>query len=337
MPREESVGGLTVIHPRYPHVPKIAMFLHGFLLFLGCYRCVARIHREKTFDCIDSHWVYPDGFAAVLLGKVLGIPVFCSARGTDINVYPTFRLIRPLIRWSLRRAAGIIAVSQSLKQVIVKLGIPEDRIRVIGNGVDLARFERMDRQEARKKLGLPLEGQVVVSVGTLNEHKCHTRLILAFKEIASRWPELRLYILGEGHLREALEKLVSDSGLHGRVFLPGMQANETLKWWYNAADFTCLSSSREGWPNVLLESLACGTPVVATRVGGVPEVIASPEHGILVEPEVAALAQGLEGALAQKWNREALVEYARSHTWNEVAKEVEAALKGRAFPNQAKP
>jgi teichuronic acid biosynthesis glycosyltransferase TuaC len=327
IPKEEIVGGLSVIHPRYPHVPRIAMPLHGFLLFLGCYRCVARIRREKRFECIDSHWIYPDGFAAVLLGKTLRVPVFCSARGTDINVYPTFRWIRPLIRWSLGRAAGIIAVSQSLKQLIVGLGIPENKICVIGNGVDLTRFEPMDRREARSKLGLPIEAQIVVSVGSLNEHKSHDRLILAFKEIAPRWPELRLYILGEGQLRGALEKLASDNGLHGRIFLPGTQANEDLKWWYNAADLTCLSSTREGWPNVLLESLACGTPVVATKVGGVPEVIMSPEHGILVEPDAAALARGLESALTQKWNREAIVTYTRSRTWNEVAREVEAVLK----------
>lgn len=327
IPREESVGRLSVIHPRYPHVPRIAMPLHGFLLFLGCYRCVARLHREKRFECIDSHWIYPDGFAAVLLGKTLRLPVFCSARGTDINVYPTFRLIRPLIRWSLRRAAGIIAVSRSLKQLIMGLGISESRIHVIGNGVDLTRFEPMDRREARRKLRLPLEAQLVVSVGSLNEHKNHARLILAFKEIVPRWPELRLYILGEGHLRETLEKLASDNGLHGRIFLPGPQANEDLKWWYSAADLTCLSSSREGWPNVLLESFACGIPVVATNVGGVSEVITSPEHGILVQPEAAALAQGLESALTQKWNREAIVRYARSRTWNEVAREAEAVMK----------
>ena len=176
-------------------------------------------------------------------------------------------------------------------------------------------------------MGLPAEAKLVVSVGSLNEHKSHDRLILAFKEIAPRCPELLLYIVGEGYLRGTLEKLVSDNGLHGRIFLLGTQANEDLKWWYNAADLTCLSSTREGWPNVLLESLACGTPVVATDVGGVPEVITSPEHGILVEPNAAALARGLEVALAQKWNREAIVKYARSRTWNEVAREVEAVLK----------
>ena len=329
VPAKETFGGISLIHPRYPHVPKIAMPIHGLLQFLGCYWQVARMHCEKRFDCIDSHWIYPDGFAAVLIGKFLKIPVFCSARGTDINVYPTFRLIRPLIRWSLGQSAGIIAVSQALKNVIVALGIPEEKIQVIGNGVDLSRFEPLDRKEARKKLGLPFDGQLAVAVGTLNEHKCHERLISALAEIASRWPDLRLYILGEGSLRSSLEKQASERGLHDRVVMPGVQPNESLKWWYNAADITCLSSSREGWPNVLLESLACGTPVVATRVGGVPEVITSSEHGTLVEPNATALAQGLEDALRKIWDRDAIVRYARSRTWNEVAAEIEAFLQKR--------
>ena len=323
IPPNEKMGELAVVHPRYPHLPKIAMPLHGFLVFLGCYRCVAKLHRERPFDCIDSHWIYPDGFAAVLLGKTLGVPVFCSARGTDINVYPTFPLIRPLISWALKQAAGIVAVSHALKQKIMELGIPEGRICVIGNGVDVDRFEPVDRQEARKRLGLAVEGRLAIAVGSLNEHKCHAMLIGAMAETVSRWRDLRLCILGEGALRGSLEKLISDMGLQGRVSLLGGQRNEDLKWWYNAADICCLSSVREGWPNVLMESLACGTPVVATRVGGVPEVVNSSETGILVEPNVAAMAKGLQDALAKDWDRGAIARFARSRTWNQVAAEME--------------
>jgi teichuronic acid biosynthesis glycosyltransferase TuaC len=329
VPREEIVGDLRVVHPRYPHVPKIAMVLHGLLVFVGCYRCVLRLHRQRRFDCIDSHWVYPDGFAAALLAKTLDIPLFCSARGTDINVYPTFPLIRPLIRWSLQQAAGIIAVSRSLKKAIEELGIPGSNVQVIGNGVDLERFALIERDEARKRLNLPLSGKMIVAVGSLNEHKCHARLIAAFGEIAVRHTDARLYILGEGHLRKTLEAQVAEAGLANRVFLPGAQLNAELNWWYNAADLTCLSSSREGWPNVLLESLACGTPVVATNVGGIPEVLNSTDYGMLVEPEVAPLASGLDLALKRDWNREAMVCYSRSRTWKEVASELDAFLKDR--------
>src|SRR6266478_3980556 len=280
IPKEEIVGGVSVVHPRYPHIPKIAMPFHGILLFLGCYRQIARLQRKGGFDCIDSHWIYPDGFAAVLFGKTLGIPVFCSARGTDINVYPKFKTIRPLISWLLKQSTGIIAVSQALKQVMVSLG--------------------------------------------LQQEKNHAFLISATSEIISRWPNMGLYILGEGPLRERLERIVREKGLQGRVSLPGNQSNEKLNLWYNAADVSCLSSCREGWPNVLMESLACGTPVVATRVGGVPEVITSSAYGVLVDPNVPEFAKGMESALRNKWDREAIVRYARTRTWNEVAAEMES-------------
>ncbi len=324
IPKEEIVGGVSVVHPRYPHIPKIAMPFHGILLFLGCYRQIARLQRKGGFDCIDSHWIYPDGFAAVLFGKKLGIPVFCSARGTDINVYPKFRTIRPLISWLLKQSTGIIAVSQALKQVMVSLGLQQEKIRVIGNGVDESRFAPMDRRKARELLRLPSDGQIMIAVGSLSEHKNHAFLISATSEIISRWPNMGLYILGEGPLRERLERIVREKGLQGRVSLPGNQSNEKLNLWYNAADVSCLSSCREGWPNVLMESLACGTPVVATRVGGVPEVITSSAYGVLVDPNVPEFAKGMESALRNKWDREAIVRYARTRTWNEVAAEMES-------------
>jgi teichuronic acid biosynthesis glycosyltransferase TuaC len=329
IPREEEVGGIVVQHPRYLLVPKLAMPVHGLLLFLGSYWTVAKLHRQAKFDCIDAHFVYPDGFAAVLLGRVLGIPVFCSARGTDITVYPTFRLIRPLIRWSLRKAAGVIAVSQSLKQAMTALGIPEDKIRVIGNGIDAERFRLMDRQEARRKLELPLDGPLLVAVGSLHEHKGHAMLISAVAEMANRHDGLRLCIIGEGPLRERLQRLIAEKGLAGRVKLVGSVQNQELTAWFNAADVSCLPSSREGWPNVLLESLACGTPVVATRVGGVAEVIVSPDYGILVGQSVPELSEGIEAALQKVWDREAIHRYAKSRTWDQVALEMEEFMAER--------
>src|SRR5262249_54389486 len=153
--------------------------------------------------------------------------------------------------------------------------IAEEKIRVIGNGADINRFYPTDREEARKRLRLPISGRLVVSVGSLTEHKGHSGLIAAFGKLLRRWPDLRLAIVGQGPLRSRLERQIAEEHLEDRVLLPGACLNEELSSWYNAADISCLPSSREGWPNVLLESLACGTPVVATRIGGVPEVITS--------------------------------------------------------------
>jgi glycosyltransferase involved in cell wall biosynthesis len=249
--------------------------------------------------------------------------VICSARGTDITLYPSFALIRPQIRWTLKQATGIIAVSNSLKQSLVKLGIPAEKIRVIGNGVDLERFGPMDRAAARRELGLVENEPMLVSVASLQAHKGHQFLISALSEIRNQFPTLKLYILGEGPFRKELERLITKENLERYVFLKGNRPNEELKLWYNSAEISCLVSSREGWPNVLLESIGCGTPVLATNVGGVPEVIISSELGMIVEQTTTSIKEGLEKALQKTWDRDALVRYAQKRTWDNVAEEME--------------
>ena len=302
------------------------MPLHGFFMFLGGLFKAWQLHRKAKFDCIDAHFVYPDGTAAVLIGKTLGVPVVVSARGTDINLFPTFPLIRPMIRWALKNASGVIAVSESLKRVIVDLGLPSARIRVIGNGIDPELFNPLAPQAARECLSLPASDAIIISVGRLLPVKGFQYLIPAFAEIAPKFQNLRLYIIGEGTFRPELEQLAKSLRVQDRVSLIGNRPNEELKYWFSAAELSCLVSSREGWPNVLQESLACGTPVVATRVWGAPEVITSPELGVLVEQNVTAIAGALEGALIKRWDRSAIAAHARERTWDIVAGEVEEYL-----------
>jgi teichuronic acid biosynthesis glycosyltransferase TuaC len=323
---EERVENLNVYHPRYPLLPGLLMPLHGFLMFVGSLLLVRRLHRQFRFDCIDAHYVYPDGFAAILLGKMLGLPVFVSARGTDINVFPKFRSIRPLIIWSLRKAAGIVAVSSALKNAMVDLGLPADKIRVIPNGVDTNRFHPIPQQEARQNLGLPQNTKVIVSVASLTEGKNHAVLISAFAKALGDSPNAKLFLIGEGPERTVLQELIGKLRLDENVILAGAKPNQELASWFSAADVSCLVSSREGWPNVIMESIACGTPVVATKVGGVPEIIYSPELGVLTEQDCDSIAAALESALAKTWDREALALHARSRGWTEVASEVEQYL-----------
>jgi teichuronic acid biosynthesis glycosyltransferase TuaC len=325
VPREEVVGNLETHHPRYPLVPGV-MALHGLLMFLGCYSIARRLRREIDFDCIDAHYIYPDGFAAVLLGKVLDLPVCVSARGTDINVFPSFVSIRPIIRWTLRQADGIIAVSATLKSAMTDLGVPGDKVAVIPNGVNVDRFRPIDRSEARDTLGLPLRMKIVLSVGSLTAVKNHHLLISAFAQVFPDRPDVRLYVLGEGPLLYKLQDLARELRVKERVFFLGSRSSDELASWFNAADISCLASSREGWPNVVMESLACGTPVVATRVGGVPEIIASEELGVLVEQNVDSLAKGMAFAFTKDWNRATLAHHAHARSWDQVAREVEQYL-----------
>jgi teichuronic acid biosynthesis glycosyltransferase TuaC len=326
IPREEIVEGVRIHHPRYPLLPGISMPAHGMLMYLASLPLARRLHLEKQFDCIDAHFVYPDGFAAVRLGRKLDLPAVVSARGSDINLYSSFRLIRPMLRWTLRHADGAIAVSADLKNKMIALGISESKIRVISNGVDAERFQPRDAKSARKQLGLPEEGSIAVSVGSLIESKGHHLLIAAVAELAHSFPQFRLYILGEGAYRSTLELLVREKKMQDRIFFFGTRPNEELSLWFSAADLSCLMSSREGWPNVVTEALACGTPVLATRAGGIPEIISSPDLGMLVERNVQSIVVGLERALTKPWNRAEIARHSRSRSWDAVAAEVEAFL-----------
>jgi glycosyltransferase involved in cell wall biosynthesis len=304
----------------------MSMPLHGLLMFLGSYRLVKKLQSEIRFTAIDSHFVYPDGFAATLLGRILRLPVVVSARGTDINVFPKYRLIRPFINWTLRRVTAGVGVCKTLQDAMIELGLPRERAGVVGNGIDSQRFQAMDRSRAREQLGLPQHDVVLVAVGRLVPTKGFQFLIPAFAHLAAEKPGCHLYIIGEGDQRRELEALSKQLGVSDRIFFRGERPNEELGVWYSAANLSCLVSSAEGWPNVLLESLACGTPVLATSVGGVPEVVVSPELGVLVKQSVESITQGLKTALEREWNRERMIEYARSRTWDVVAEEFERFL-----------
>lgn len=322
IPRREEIGGMTIYHPRYLMLPRVSMYVQGLLIFLGSFLLVRKLHRQNSFDCIDAHYIYPDCFAAVIIGKLLLLPVVASARGTDINLYPKFRGLRPMIRWTLKNTAGNIGVCRALADEMIALGAPSEKVTVIGNGVDLKRFHPVDRTEARRKLEIPDYALVAVAVGALIPRKGFQFLIPAMALIAERFPKLRLYLVGKGDQAE-LKALAQSQGIADRVFFAGSRPNEELNLWYSAADVSCLVSSREGWPNVVLESLACGTPVLATGLWGVPEILVSPELGIMVQQQISEIAGGLGRALTRPWDRNLIINYARTRTWSVVAEEVE--------------
>lgn len=302
------------------------MFFHGVLMFLGSFALLRKLHRQIGFDCIDAHYVYPDGLAAVLAGKLIGLPVVVSGRGSDINLLAVFRGVRQMVRWTLRHASRCISVSREIANRMAALGVPENKITVIGNGVDPRRFRATDRTQARQALGLPPRARMIVAVGALVAVKNHRRLLEAAREVREQHPDLQVYVIGEGILRAQLEEFAQRTGLGECLHFPGKCDNQRLHQWYSAADVSCLSSDREGWPNVVLESLACGTPVVATNVGAVPEILSSPELGIVVEPDAAALRDGLCQALRRSWDQKRISDYALTRTWDDVAREVEKAL-----------
>src|SRR5271157_3103424 len=179
IPSTEEIGNLQVHHPRYLLVPRVSMPLHGLLMYAGCIGYVRSLHKHHHFECIDAHYVYPDGLAAVLIGRSLGIPVVVSARGTDIHTFSSFTTIRPQIRWTLRNAAAVVAVSDSLARIMRDLEPLLKDVQIIGNGVDGQRFFREDRLLARPELGLNSQDRIVVSVAALKPVKGPDLLVRA--------------------------------------------------------------------------------------------------------------------------------------------------------------
>ena len=322
VPHSETFAGFNVDHPRYVVLPKLGMTTHGVSMFTGSFRRVCARLRASDYDLIDAHYVYPDGLAATLLGAVLNKPVIVSARGTDINVFSRLRLIRPMIQHVLTRADAVIAVAQSLKSAMVALGCPSNKISVIRNGVDSLKFMPISRESARRELGLPNRQRILLGVGRLLELKGFQILIEAVARLRPRHPDIMLLVVGEGPYRIALERQIRDLGICNNVKLAGAQPHEQLALWYSAADLFCMASSREGCPNVVLEAMACGLPIIATPVGGVPEIVVSPSVGKLIDRTPEAFEQAIDESLSRQWNYAAIIAHSRAYSWPTVASEI---------------
>ena len=315
VPYEEERHGIRVLRPRWLAIPVVGMRVSPTLLYRAAARALARLLAAgETFDVIDAHYFYPDGVAAVRLGQRFGLPVVVTSRGSDITQFPDYPAARRMILLAARQAHGLIAVSDGLRQAMGALGIPPERVRVLRNGVDLDLFRPQDRDEARRTLGV--DGKTLVSVGALIERKGHALTIEALTNL----PDWRLLIAGEGAERASLEALARRLGVADRVRLLGPLPHHELATLYSAADLSVLASSREGWANVLLESMACGTPVVASPIPGNPEVVQRPEAGLIARARTAAgIAEAVRAWEASPHDRTATRRYAEGFSWGAVS------------------
>jgi teichuronic acid biosynthesis glycosyltransferase TuaC len=312
IPLREERHGIDVRHPRYFLLPKVSMLAAPFSLYLAARRHVSRLLASgAAFDLIDAHYFYPDGVAAILLGRHFGKKVTITARGSDISKIPQYRMPNKMIRWAADEAAGIITVCEALKTSLVALGAQPDKIRVLRNGVDLAMFRPGNREDARKRYGF--DGTTLLSVGHLIPRKGHDLAIKALQYL----PEKRLVIVGDGPELANLKDLADRVGVANRVRFLGQIAHDKLPEIYGAADVGLLLSTAEGWANVLLESMACGTPMVATDAGGTPEVLTTPVVGELVyERNAIVVARAVDGVLARRPDRAAIRRYAEGFSWD---------------------
>lgn len=327
-PRQENRNGIEVHHPRYLLLPKVGMNIAPFAMALGALPTIKRLQLEGfDFDVIDAHYYYPDGVAAGLLAKWLAKPFFVTARGTDLNLIPQYPFPRKLILRTAAQASGSIGVCKALMDTLEQLGANPAKLYTLRNGVDLERFTPEPRNIARARLGLKPQGPYLLSVGHLVERKGHHIAIEALSQLRG----VTLLIAGAGPEEVTLKNLANRLGVADRVHWAGVIPQHELKWWYSAADVLALCSSREGWANVLLEAMACGTPVIATDIWGTPEVVNTPDAGILMaRRDPAALVDAWRELFSNLRPREAVRKHAEHFDWFPTS-DAQLALFGRAI------
>jgi teichuronic acid biosynthesis glycosyltransferase TuaC len=310
VPAHERRGAIDVHHPRHLVLPKIGMRAAPWLVRRGTERLARSLVASHALQLIDAHYLYPDGVAAASIAARLGLPYVLTARGSDVNLIGQFPACRRRMRDAVLGAAATIAVSEALKDRIVAWGVPAERVVVVRNGVDAARFASQPRAAARRALGV--DGLVLLAVGKLDDNKGQELAVAALAAL----PEATLVIAGDGPRRDGLARIAAEAGVAGRVRFAGTVSHTELARYYSAADVLVLASAREGLPNVVLESLACGTPVVATRVGGLPEVIDGSELGELIDERTpAALAAAVRAVQARALDRSRIALAARRFDW----------------------
>ncbi len=330
-PHYEKRHDLEVEHPRYVLIPKVGMTITPWMLAAAVRPVVRKLIRKGfMFDAIDAHYFFPDGVAAIMIGREFRKPVVITARGTDLNLIPQFSIPRKMIQWAARNAAGMITVCQALKDSLIELGVEAERVTVLRNGVDLNTFKPpTNRNELRTKLGIKVK--TLLSVGHLIKRKGHDLVIKAMPNLC----DMELLIAGDGPEEQSLRELASSLGVASRVKFLGAVRHEKLRDYYGAVDILVLASSREGWANVLLEAMACGTPVVATNVWGTPEVVATDAAGVLMqERSPKGVEDGVRLLLERPLDRISTRRYAERFSWNDTTRgQIELFRRIIARPN----
>ena len=317
----EVVDGIEVHRPRFFALPGVGRRLDGVFIALGSLALLRRLKAAGRADILDVHFGFPDGHAGSLLARWLGLPFVVTLRGKEARMRGVPEFAAPMRR-ALPAAALVISVSSALRDVALDLGVAPERAVVVGNGIDLGKFYPMPQPEARAKLDIAADAQVLVSVGWLVERKGFHRVIACLPELLKTHPKLVLLVVGgpgpEGDFTAQLQQAVRDANVESAVRFLGPLPPAELRVPLSAADAFVLATRYEGWANVFLEAMACGQPVVTTRVGGNAEVVCSDDVGTVVPfDDQTALTAALDAALDRPWDRERIRGYAEANTWDQ--------------------
>lgn len=332
-PRRENRDGLTIYHPRFLVIPKIGMKLTPCFLAWAAKRQLRKLmHAGNVFDIIDAHYLYPDGVAAQALSKEFRLPYVLTARGSDVTQIALMPGPQRLILNAMEKASHTITVSQSLKDKLVTLGADAGKITALRNGVSLEKFSPVNRaaQALRKDLGLEATTKIILFAGWLIKRKRVDLLIGALPFLSG----VTAVLIGEGPELHSLKRQADELGVSDRVHFMGLKSPDDMPYYFSAADLLVLPSEREGWANVLLEALACGTPVVASAVDGATELVTDEIAGRLVyEFSPEAFASAIEEVLKQAPARHAVRNFAGNFSWDATTKgQIRVFQKALALP-----
>lgn len=326
-PVSESLTGVPATFLPFFSVPG-ATFLHAGGMAASLLPAMSKLRASFPWDAIVAAWAYPDATAAAVLAERWKTPLIMVALGTDLNVVPGYRGVGPQIRWALSRAARVVTVSRALGDRAVTLGARPERVVVQHNAVNGEAFLIRDRADVRRRLGLDPARPTLGYFGHHREIKGTDVLIEAMDHLVHRLgrTDVLLLLVGQGDITDRIRARTAELGLEANIQFCGVKPHAEIPVWMSALDVFCLPSRQEGCPNVVLEALASGRPVVASRVGGVPEIL-DDRSGILVPPEdPAALAEGLAGALGRSWDPEALRGAVELLSWDAVGQRYMAML-----------
>ncbi len=314
-------NGIKIYRPKLFILPKgDRLFFRAFAFLITTLPLLRKLGKTTHFDLIHAHMAGPAGFAAVLLGMLFRKPVIVTLHGSDIHTFPKHFFLKRLVIFTLKRATMVVAVSHSLKDLILKMVNIQNKLFVIRNGSRPEVFFPIYKTNSRERLSLPINKKIILFIGSLIPRKGVDVLLRAFASMNKK--DVILLLIGKGDLELELKALAKELYIETQARFIGSKKHDEIPLWLNACDVFCLPSHHEGFPTVIVEAFACGRPVVATKVDGVPEAITNDTIGILVEPNnTEELAAALNKALEKEWDYQAIAEYGKRFSWDTIAEE----------------
>ncbi len=325
LPKNSVIDGITVYYPRHIVIPKLMRFTYGWFMYLSLFPLLKVINKNSSIDLISAHWVYPDGFGAVKSAKKLGKLVTVHALGCDINEYTKYKMRRDQIAKTLKLSDAVVVKSKDLARRAQELGCDDRNVYTVHNGVDSSKFYPIDMEVARKNLNLDIYEKYLIFIGNIQEEKGLIHLIEALSIIDDF--KAKLLVIGSGSQEAMIKAKAKELGLSHLIKFIGAVPHDMIPVYLNAANALCLPSLREGCPNIVLESLNCGTPVLASDVGAIPQIITDNRFGLIIPPQSPeAIAKAIPSILKIKDGKSLGFKW---YGWQENASKIANIFRGK--------